>query len=102
MSTNSSLDMNTGSALQSATLVSNAEGNCVWNFPSPFTALPRVIFSLVSGDSALLDARITALSLAQVTVNVRRSAAVVVLGINVLGVPVAVAGVAVHFMAIAA
>ena len=81
----------------------DAAGNAVWTYPTPFAATPRVVFSLgPSADTALVEGRITAISATQVTVNVRRAPSVVILGISVLQVPQAAPGVPVQFIAVAA
>lgn len=89
--------------VQRALVNTDADGNATWVFPNAYPAVPRVTFAVgPSGDVALVEARITAISATQVTVNVRRSPSVVVLGIALLSFPSNAPGVPVQFIAVPA
>jgi hypothetical protein len=82
--------------------VSDGSGNVTFNFTPPFAAVPVVTNAVQSGSSDLTECRISALSAASVTFNVRRSPGVVVVGISVLQVPQPAPGVTVHCVATSA
>lgn len=82
--------------------VSNGSGDVVFTFSPPFSAVPKVAQALETTNANAVEARVTALSASSCTVNVRTSAVVVVLGINVLGAPAPLAGATVHLHAIEA
>ncbi|MEV3895302.1 hypothetical protein [Streptomyces anulatus] len=79
--------------------VSDASGNAVFTFTPPFPAAPVVTHAVQTAITDVTECRIAALSASSVTLNVRRSPAVVVLGLSVLQVPIPAAGVTVHCMA---
>lgn len=86
----------------SADGVTNAAGNVTFNFVPPFATPPIVATAIgpagVTADAT--EARITALTASSVTINVRRSPAVVLLGISVLQTPVNDVGAQVHVIAV--
>ena len=92
----------TGRRITAATGVTDAAGNVTVAFAPPFPAAPVVTHAVQTGIADVTECRVSALSAASVTFNVRRSPAVVVLGISVLQVPVPAAGVTVHCVATAA
>lgn len=84
-----------------ATGVTDASGNISFNLTgAAFPAAPVVTHAVQTALTDLVECRITALSATNVTFNVRRSPAVVILGISVLQVPQAASGVTVHMHAI--
>lgn len=84
-----------------ATGVTDASGNVVFNLAAAaFAAAPVVSHAVQTALTDLVECRITALSATSVTFNVRRSPAVVILGISVLQVPQPASGVTVHMHAI--
>jgi len=82
-----------------ATGVSDAAGNVTFTFVPPFAATPVVSQAVQTANTNTTEARITALSASSCTVNVRGSAILVVLGINVLGAPLPLAGATIHLRA---
>ena len=82
--------------------VSNASGDVVFTFTPAFPSIPKVTQALETTNANAVEARVTALSASSCTVNVRTSAVVVVLGINVLGAPAPLAGATVHLHAVEA
>jgi hypothetical protein len=100
MSTNGSLS--TRRRVFAATGVSDGAGNVTFTFTPAFPAAPVVSVGLQTASTSATEARITALSASSCTVNVRGSAIVVVLGINVLGAPAPLAGATVHCLAVEA
>lgn len=75
-------------------------GNVVFAFVPPFSVPPDPIAQIgPSADTALIEARLTALSASSATFNVRRSPGVTLLGIQILQVPQNAPGVTVHCMA---
>ena len=85
-----------------ATGVSDGAGNVTFTFSPPFASAPVVSVGLQTASTSATEARITALSASSCTVNVRGSAVVVVLGINVLGAPAPLVGATVHCLDIEA
>lgn len=84
---------------QTKIVTTNGSGQATWTFATPFAA-PPVISALVEATSNRpYDVDITALSATAVTIQVRRSAVVSVLGIDVLGAPVSAGVVNVHLYA---
>lgn len=79
--------------------VTDGSGNVTFNFVPPFSVVPDVAVGVQSGSTNTTEARITALTAAACTINLRGSAVLVVLGINVLGAPVPQAGATVHIVA---
>lgn len=80
-----------------ATGVTDASGNVTFNLAAAgFAVTPVVTHAVQTTASDLTECRIAALSAASVTFNVRRSPAVVLLGISVLQVPQPAVGVTVH------
>ncbi|MFD3612384.1 hypothetical protein ACFWXA_30820 [Streptomyces atroolivaceus] len=86
----------------SASGVSDASGNVTFTFTPAFAAAPKVTHAVQTAVADITECRVSALTAASVTFNVRRAPAVVVLGISVLQVPVPAAGVTVHCHAVAA
>lgn len=84
------------------TAVSDAAGNAVFTFTPAFAAAPVVSVGLATGNNNVTEARVTALTAASCTVNVRQSPGVVILGISVLQVPQPLSGATVHLLAIEA
>ncbi|MCY0957742.1 hypothetical protein [Streptomyces sp. H27-H5] len=80
--------------------VSDASGNVTFNFTPNFAAVPVVTHAVQTAITDVTECRVSALTAASVTFNVRRSPAVVILGISVLQVPIPAAGVTVHCMAV--
>jgi hypothetical protein len=79
--------------------VSDASGNVTFTFTPPFAAVPVVSQAVQTTNANATEARVTALSAAGCTVNVRQSPGVVILGISVLQVPQPLAGATVHLHA---
>lgn len=80
--------------------VTDAGGNVTFNFIPPFSVVPEAVSQIgPSADTALVEARLTSLTAAAATFNVRRSPSVVILGISVLQVPQNAPGVTVHCIA---
>lgn len=87
----------------SGTDITDASGNVTFTFTPPFPSVPVVSGQIgPSADTALVEARVTAVSASSVTLNVRRSPSVVILGISVLQVPANAVGVTVQLVAIEA
>lgn len=84
------------------TAVSNASGDATFTFNPPFPTVPVVGVGVQTANTNTTEARITALTASSCTVNVRGSAVLVVLGLNVLGAPTPLAGATVHLDAIEA
>lgn len=83
--------------------VTDASGNVTFSLAAAsFAAVPVVSHSLQTALADTTEARITALTAASVTFNVRRSPAVTVLGIAVLSAPQPASGVTVHMHALEA
>lgn len=76
--------------------VTDAAGNVVFNFVPAFSAVPNVTHAVQTAVSDITECRVSAVTAASVTFNVRRAPAVVILGISVLQVPVPASGVTVH------
>ena len=91
-----------GRRVFAATGVSNASGSVTFTFTPAFPAAPVVTHAVQTAIADLTECRISALSASSVTFNVRRSPAVVVLGISVLQVPQPAVGVTVHCIAVEA
>lgn len=90
-----------GRRVFSATGVTDGAGNVTFNFGTAFAASPVVTAQVgPSADTALVEARLTAVSTTSATFNVRRSPSVVILGISVLQVPANAPGVTVHCIAV--
>lgn len=85
-----------------ATGVTDASGNVTFTFTPPFATTPVVSHSLQTASTSTTEARVTAVSPSSVTFNARGSAIVVLLGINILGAPVPLAGATVHMHAMEA
>ncbi|MFD3848184.1 hypothetical protein ACFWVB_20125 [Streptomyces microflavus] len=79
--------------------VTDASGNVTFTFTPPFPVAPVVTHAVQTAITDVTECRIAALSASSVTLNVRRSPAVVILGLSVLQVPIPAAGVTVHCMA---
>lgn len=93
-------DVGAGRRLFAGSGVTDAAGNVTFTFTPPFTVAPNPIAQIgPSADTALVEARLTALSASSATFNVRRSPSVVILGISVLQVPQNAPGVTVHCLA---
>ncbi|MCM1964837.1 hypothetical protein [Streptomyces sp. G1] len=82
--------------------VSDGSGNVTFTFTPPFPSSPVVTHAVQTAITDVTECRISALSASSVTFNVRRSPAVVILGISVLQVPVPASGVTVHCEAVLA
>lgn len=82
--------------------VSDGSGNVTFAFTPPFPAAPVVTHAVQTGITDVTECRVSALSASSVTFNVRRSPAVVILGISVLQVPIPASGVTVHCEAVLA
>ncbi|UJV42985.1 hypothetical protein [Streptomyces sp. AMCC400023] len=81
--------------------VTNAGGNVTFTFTPPFPVAPNAVAQVgPSADTALFEARLTALSASAATFNVRRAPGVTLLGIQILEVPQNAPGVTVHCHAI--
>lgn len=65
-------------------------------------ATPVATIACQSGNTALVDARITNLSATSITVNVQQASAITVVGLQVLAAKVPAVGVTVHVLARAA
>jgi hypothetical protein len=76
--------------------VTDGAGNVTFTFTPPFPTVPVITNVLQTALADATEARVTALSTSSVTFNVRRSPAVVILGISVLSASVPAAGVTVH------
>lgn len=82
------------------TAVSDASGNATFNLTAvTFGGPPVVALAVQTAVTDVIEARVTALSATSCTVNVRRSAGVVILGLTVLQQPTALVGATVHLMA---
>ncbi|WP_030236772.1 hypothetical protein [Streptomyces sp. NRRL S-350] len=84
------------------TAVSDGSGNATFTFTPAFPAAPVTSVGLATTNNNVTEARVTALSGASCTVNVRQSPGVVILGISVLQVPQPLSGATVHLLAIEA
>lgn len=85
------------------TAVTDANGDAVFSFAPSFGAVPVAVAQVgPSADTALTEARITALTASSCTVNVRRAPAVTLLGIQILAVPQPAVGATVQLIATAA
>lgn len=100
MTTRTDLDLTSGRVF-SGTGVTDASGNVTFNFVPAFAVVPAVTHAVQTAIADITECRISALTAAAVTFNVRRAPAVVILGISVLQVPVPAAGVTVHCHAVA-
>lgn len=89
-----------GRRVFAASGVTDAAGSVTFPFTPPFTAPPVVTHAVQTAITDVTECRVSAVSASSVTFNVRRSPAVVVLGISVLQVPVPAAGVTVHAAAV--
>lgn len=99
MTTTGSIDR-TGRRVVSGSGVTDASGNVTFTFTPAFSVPPNPIAQIgPSADTALIEARLTALSASSATFNVRRSPGVTILGIQVLQVPQNAPGVTVHCIA---
>ncbi|MFI0934579.1 hypothetical protein ACH4RG_23015 [Streptomyces sp. NPDC021019] len=76
--------------------ISDASGNVTFTFTPPFPVAPVVTHAVQTAITDVTECRVSALSASSVTFNVRRSPAVVILGLSVLQVPIPAAGVTVH------
>jgi hypothetical protein len=85
-----------GRSIYAGTGVSDASGNVTFTFPTPFLVTPVATHAVQTAITDVTECRISAISTTAVTFNVRRSPAVVILGISVLQVPIAASGVTVH------
>lgn len=88
-------------AFFAGTAVTDAAGNAVFNFPAgTFAAAPVVAAAIqAAAGNQPIDFRITALTAASCTINVRQSPVLIVLSLSVLGVAAPLAGVTVHAIA---
>lgn len=87
----------------SGTGTTDGSGNVTFTFTPAFPSVPVAVAQIgPSADAALVEARITALSASSCTLNVRRSPAVVILGLSVLEVPQNAVGAPVQLVAIEA
>ena len=91
-----------GRRIFAGTGVSDGSGNVTFTFTPAFAAAPVVSHAVQTAITDVTECRVTAISASSVTFNVRRSPAVVILGISVLQVPVPASGVTVHCHAVAA
>lgn len=99
MSTSGTLDR-TARRVFAGSGVTDAGGNVVFTFTPPFSAAPDPVAQIgPSADTALIEARLTALSASSATFNVRRSPGVTLLGVQILQVPQNAPGVTVHCIA---
>lgn len=91
----------TGRPIYAATGVSDGAGNATFNFPAGLFAAAPVVDVAVQfpASNNPIDYRLTAVSAAACTVNVRQSPTLVVLSLSVLGVSAPLAGVTVHAIA---
>jgi hypothetical protein len=80
--------------------VSDGAGSVTFNFVPPFAVIPVVTHAVATAITDVTECRISAVSVNAVTFNVRRSPAIVLLGISVLQVPIPAAGVTVHCIAV--
>ncbi|MEU1815140.1 hypothetical protein ABZ543_08075 [Streptomyces roseifaciens] len=81
--------------------VTDGSGNVTFTFTPAFTTTPAVVGQIgPSADTALIEARLTAVSTASATFNVRRAPGVTILGIQVLQVPQNAPGVTVQCVAV--
>lgn len=81
----------------------DGSGNVTFTFTPAFPSVPVAVAQIgPSADTALVEARVTALSASSCTLNVRRSPAVVILGISVLETPQNASGAPVQLVAIEA
>jgi hypothetical protein len=85
-----------------ATAVSDAAGNASFTFTPAFASVPVTSVGIATTNNNVTEARVTALTAAACTVNVRQSPGVVILGISVLQVPQPLVGATVHLIAIEA
>jgi hypothetical protein len=100
MATSGSMDRNDGALMQRTQVTTDAAGNVTWTYATPYAAAPRVTHAVgPTADAALTEARITSLTATAVTLHVRRSPSVVILGISVLQVPQPAVGVPVQLHA---
>jgi hypothetical protein len=76
--------------------VTDGSGNVTFNFVPAFPSVPNVTHAVQTAVSDITECRVSAVSAASVTFNVRRAPAVIILGISVLQVPVPASGVTVH------
>ncbi|MEU5497981.1 hypothetical protein [Streptomyces griseofuscus] len=83
------------------TVVTDANGNAVFNWPAGAFAAPPVVTIGVQGGTAFRSHAITANTAASTTVNVLVAAGVTLLGIGVLAVGAPAAGITVHAHAVA-
>lgn len=88
--------------IYSSTGTTDGSGNVSFTFSPAFSGNPVIAASLQTTITDLTDIRVTAVSPSSCTVNVRRSAVVVVLGINVLQAPTSYSGGVVHLHAVEA
>jgi hypothetical protein len=87
-------------AFHAASGVSDGAGNVVFPIPAGlFAVAPVVTHAVETAITDVTECRVSARSATSVTFNVRRSPAVVILGISVLQVPIPAAGVTVHMVA---
>lgn len=91
-----------GRRVFAGTGVTDGAGNITFTFTPAFAAAPVVAHAVQTAITDVTECRVSAISAASVTFNVRRSPAIVLLGISVLQVPVPAAGVTVHCHAVAA
>lgn len=77
----------------------NASGDAVFTFTPPFPSVPVAGHAVQTALTDVVEGRITALSTTGMTVNVRRSPSVTILGISVLQSPQPAVGVTVHVAA---
>lgn len=89
--------------LYANTAVSDASGNAVFAIPAGlFAVAPVVTHAVETAITDVTECRVAARSATSVTLNVRRSPAVVILGLSVLQVPIPASGVTVHMTATSA
>lgn len=82
--------------------VTDGSGNVSFAFTPAFSSAPKVTHAVQTAITDVTEARVSAISAASVTFNVRRSPSVTILGISVLQTPIAASGVTVHCHAVAA
>ncbi|MGF0163058.1 hypothetical protein ACQRET_03310 [Streptomyces koyangensis] len=91
-----------GPRVERARGVTDSAGNVVFAWPAGAFAAPPVVTIAVQAGAGFRSHAITANSATATTVNVQQSTGVTLLGIGVLAVGAAAAGVTVHAQAVAA
>lgn len=76
--------------------VSNGAGNITYTFTPPFPSVPVATLAVQTSSSNVVEARITAISVSSMTVNVRDAPTVNIRGIAVVAFPGPASGITVH------